>query len=244
MLAPMALFSALPASLAMMFPWGKDAGAEAGQDAAAGRALLAARLLGAAWLASLAIFMAIGVPNPRYAMPAAGLLCPMACYVVRGAWGVHATFNDKRRQLVKRLMLGNPVAVPVLLTCAALLSTVGARSYKIGTDGRMAGAQLADSTIPGGGEIWADGLIEARPDVLLYAQRAAAKVAGVMLRPRWKKHEMGEGRLPPRGDLIVLRIDQDGDERGRYEAAITDGRLVAAGDGEVGRYRFRVYRVP
>lgn len=249
MLAPMALFSALPASLAMLFPWGKDADAEAGCDPAARRSLLIARVLGASWLASLAVYMALGVPNPRYAMPAAGLLCPMACYAVRGAWGVHATFNPKRRQLVKRLMLGNPAAVPVLLTCIALLTTVGARSYKIGMDGRMAGAHLAEAAVLAGegggrgGDIWADGLIEARPDVLLYAQRVAAKTADVRLRPLWKKFEMAEGRLPPRGELIVLRIDSEGDERARYEEAIVDGRLVAAGDGEVGRYKFRVYRV-
>lgn len=243
MLAPMALFSALPASLAMLFPWGKDATDEAAGDSGARRALLVARLLGASWVASLVIFMAVGVPNPRYAMPAAGLLCPIACYVMRGAWGVQATFNDKRRQLVKKLMLGNPLALPVILTCVALLSTVGARSYKIGADGRMGGAQLADATIPGGGEVWADGLIEARPDVLLYAERVAARVAGVSVRPLWKKHEMADGRLPPAGALLVLRVDAEGDERAKYEGAIVDGRLVATGDGEVGRYRFRVYRV-
>lgn len=242
LLAPMALFSALPASLAMMFPWGKDAAAEAG-DPESRRLLLVARLLGVSWMSSLAVFMAIGVPNPRYAMPAAGLLCPMACYVVRGVWGVHATFNENRRRLAKRLMLGNPAALPVLLTCVALLSTVAARSYKIGIDGRTAGARLAEATAPGGGEVWADGLVEARPDVLLYAARAAGRAAGTPFRPRWMKHDMAGGRLPPAGDLIVLRVDQEGDERPRYEAAILDGRLVAAGDGEVGRYKFRVYRV-
>jgi hypothetical protein len=248
MLLPMALFSALPAALAMMFPWGKEASEEARTGGrGAERALRAARLLGTAWMCSLGIMMAIGVSNPRYAMPASGLLCPMVCYAVRGAWGVSATFNAKRRHLVKRLTLGNLLAVPVLLTCAAVLSTVAARNYKIGVDGREAGLKLA-GLVQGAGaagtapvEVWADGLVEARPDVLLYARKAAAR-HGMAMRPLWKKREMGEGREPVSGAVLVLRIDGEGDERGKYEAAIVDGRLIAAGDGEVGRYKFRVYR--
>jgi hypothetical protein len=180
----------------------------------------------------------------------------MVSYAVRGAWGVSATFNQKRRRLVKRLTLGNPLAVPVLLTCAAVLSTVAARRYKVGVDGREAGQKLAalvrSAGVEGGGgagvgavgtvEIWADGLVDARPDVLLYARRAAAE-HDLAVRPLWKTHEMAAGRTPGAGNVMVLRIDGEVDERGRYEAAILDGALVAAGDGEVGRYRFRVYRV-
>jgi len=181
----------------------------------------------------------------------------MCCYVGRGAWGSPSTgarafFSEKRRQLVRKLTLGKPMAVPVILACAAVLSTAAARRYQKGIDGREAGAKLA--TLVGRGvrgastatvDVWADGLVEARPDVLLYAQRRAmSRGEGAYgLRPLWKKREMVEGAVPPRGSVIVLRVDEKGDERVPYESAIIDGSLVALGDGEVGEYRFRVFAV-
>jgi hypothetical protein len=241
LLIPMALVSALPASLAFAFPWGKDADAETAGRADAARALRAARLLAWSWLLSLAIYVVIGVGNPRYAMPAAGLLAPLATYIMIGAWGPRAFFTPKRRHLAKRLMLGNPAAIPVILCVASILSTYAARRYKIGVDGREAGAAIASISRQARGaispvQVWANGLIDARPDVLLYARQSRPD-----LLPRWTPHAFAAGELPPPGSLIILRIDAEGDERPHYEQAILDSRLIAIGDGEVGRYKFRVF---
>lgn len=241
LLIPMSLVSALPASLAFAFPWGKDASAETASRADAARALRTARLLAWAWLLSLAVYLVIGVGNPRYAMPAAGLLAPLVGYVMLGAWGHRAFFNTKRRHLVKRLTLGNPPAIPVILCVAAVLSTYAARRYKIGVDGREAGAAVAQISKQARGtiapiQVWANGLIDARPDVMLYARQARPD-----LDPRWTPRQFAAGELPPPGSLLILRVDSDGDERPHYEQAILDSRLIAIDDGEVGRYKFRLY---
>ena len=248
MLGPMALVAALPTSLAFMFPWGSDARAEAdGAGESARRILATAQLLALAWISSLAIMCVFGVGNHRYAMPAACLLAPIPCYVFRGVWGgrgLYATFGDKRRLLARRLTLGKPMALPAILVSAAVLGNFAARRMQVGVDGREAGRVVAGA-LAGSPRVSvsADGLVEARPDVLLYARQTARR-KGVDLQPRWMPGGAHGAAppLPPAGAALVLRVDPEGDERPRYEQAILDGRLTALADGEVGRYKFRVFR--
>lgn len=234
MMLPMAFVTALPMSLAMVFPLAKEARGEAQEGPGAMLALNAGRLAAAAWLCALGIMTVAGVSNPRYAMPAACLL-PAACgYAYRGTWGLHATFNLRRRTLAKKLCLTNSGAWPVLLTTAAVLAGVFLPKSK--ADSLTAGTALA-AMMPDGGSVWADALVEARPDVLLYARKERPA-----LRPLWKKAEMQRGAMPPAGAYILLRTDEQGDETKNYRAAIAAQTLMAVGEGQVGRYRYRVYR--
>ncbi len=241
MLAPMALFVALPTSLAFMFPWGRDARAEAESAGdAAMRRLRAARLVGLSWLVALGIMCLVGVSNHRYAMPAACLLSPLVSYVAGGAWHAPPIFKEKRLRLARRLSLGRPLALPALLVSAAVLGNLAALRWQRGIDGREAGRTLAGA-LTTSSDLWADGLIEARPDVLLYA-RDAARARGIDIRPLWKKRQIRAAELPPPGAAIVLRTDDDSFERPPYDEAILRGDLVAIGHGTVGRYQFRVFR--
>ncbi|MCC6320428.1 MAG: glycosyltransferase family 39 protein [Phycisphaerales bacterium] len=241
-LAPMALASALPASLAMMFPWGADARREAASSPSntTRRAYAAARSLAWCWVVAIGVMVICGVQNARYAMPAA-FVFPMLCgYVLRGGWGVWAGFDQKRRTLARRLTFRGPASWPVVLCFASVL---GGRfvAMRNDPDDSTEAARTVAAALPQGGTLWADDLVEARPDVLLYAQRRAAEV-GEHLRPLWKKSAMLAGTLPGPGEFIVVRTDDKSTERRRYGAAVADGKLVLVNEGRVGKFRFEVYR--
>lgn len=242
MMGPMALVSALPASLALLWYFGDESRREAASSRSAltRRAYAAAGMLAWGWAMSIVIMTVAGVSNPRYAMPAAWLL-PLLCgWVARGVWGVRANFEDHRRALAKRLTFRNPMSWPVVLAMVALVSSAAPNFARVGAGSDTVGADIARQA-PAGTVIWADGLIEARPDVLLYARQAS----GGSLRPLWKKSEMRAGSMPPRGEgvYIALRSDEDSDETERYRAARAGGTLELVSEHAVGRYRFGLYRV-
>jgi hypothetical protein len=241
LLAPVAFVSALPASLALLFVFGKAAHREAAASgsAATRRAFGAASILAWGWVLSVFIMTSAGVGNARYAMPAA-FIFPMLCaWVVRGVWGVHASFDEMRRTLARRFTFNNPAGWPAVLTVAAVLGMM-AQSRRPDPHGPVrAGAEIA--AMVGGGQAWADDLVEARPDVLLYCTRPRG--AG-MATPRvlWRKADMLAGRLPPKGEFVLLRTDAGSDEARRYRGAIEGGALEMVGDARVGAYTFVVCR--
>lgn len=215
------LASGLPATLALLFPWGPDAAREG--DAPGERTPFAvARTLALGTLIATGVYMLAGVSNDRYAMPVLGLLGPLASYVARGC---ATNFTPARRGFGRLFVLGGPaVLVPGLLIGAvvnfALLEPRDARSTA-----RPEGPALA-AALPDGAEVWADGFVGAKPELLWYARRDAA-LAGKRVRPLWKHQEIAAAVLPPANVYMVLNTK----ELERYTSAGAGDLLETVAQG-------------
>jgi 4-amino-4-deoxy-L-arabinose transferase-like glycosyltransferase len=234
-LIPAAFIAALPASLALVVPWGPDARREGGAGEQEDRARRVALGLAIAWFASVGVLMIVGVGNARYAMPAAVLLAPVVAYAARGVWG--GGFLPHRVRIVRAMFLGRAWAWAIVLTLGALAAAgIAAERQRASPEftGRTAGRALA-AAVPAG-KLWGDDLVEARADVLLYAKRASPG-----LEPRWAKAMVLAGELPPAGDYLALRTDGESGEAERYAGKLS--RLERVHEGRVERYTFVVYRV-
>jgi hypothetical protein len=153
--------------------------------------------------------MALGVTNPRYAMPSLSFVPVLAAYVYRGFAG---GFGEKRRRIARWCMLGSPWAWPAALALAAVVYVGWAEPRRRATSGREAGLELG-RLLPEGALVWADHMIEARPEMLLYTglSRPRTKVVWV---PR-----MAEMGALPRKGWLVLRTDAQSGEAEAYRRA-------------------------
>lgn len=229
LISPTVLATMLPASLALLFPWGPDASRErAGDDS--GDAGVASRALALSCVAVLVVFEVSGVSNARYGLPLCALLTPLVAYVARGA---HGSFVGKRPAIARAMLLGRAWVWPVLLLVGAGVYIGVLEPHRRASSGRGAGVALA-AHLPDGAEVWADEMIEARPEVLLYAAREAAR-EGRQVRVRWIKPEFMPAEHPE-GLLLLLREDDLIDE----VTGCVDrfGSLTELARGEVHKYRF------
>jgi 4-amino-4-deoxy-L-arabinose transferase-like glycosyltransferase len=232
-LIPAAFVSGLPASLALPLAWGRGG---VGDD----RARRLARLLALGWVMSAVIYMLAGVGNARYAWPTVVFLAPLAACVSRGAWASAGGFDERRRSWARVAMLGHAAAWPALLGAGAAAGIVAQELQRARNSGSAPGRALG-LAVPDGAEVWAHGLIESRPDVLLYAARAARE-AGRTIRPRWR--DLSGADLPATGHCLLLMRTRDQDaERERYRAQIESGVLEPVHEGTVYKYTFTLYRV-
>jgi len=194
-----------------------------------------ARTLGLTFALSLLALMIGGVSNPRYALPALVPLAPLAGWCWTGRLGL---FDGRRRTLAVWASLSRlwvwPV-IAVVLTVVYIFVFMEPRRVEI--SGKRAGERLAES-LPDGAVLYADWLVEARPEVLHYARARAAEL-GKVVRVRWVDLE----RITP--DLnekvfVALRDDHGGNERIRpgVSRLIAGWRLVHT--DEVYKYRFEV----
>lgn len=205
LLMPAALASALPASLALLFPWGPDARREdAGPRSAA-------RLVGLAVLLGLGVFVLAGVSNPRYTQPALAACPVLVGWVVLGARGA---FVPHRARIARAMLFGRASALAAVLLAGCVGYAQWSESRRVETSGAAAGAALG-ALIARDAEVWADHAIEARPEVL-EALRSAAASRGVRARVRWMP--MGPDALPPAGSYVLLRADAGSGELARAEA--------------------------
>src|SRR5690606_23443896 len=135
--------------------------------------------------------------------PAAVLLPPVAAYAARG-WAASARRREEagRGRTGRRLVRAGAVSLLVALVVGAAVWVPLWERQRSRASGRAAGGAVAAAIVrdaPADGTpviLWADEMIEARPEVLLYAAREAA-AAGRGLRPVWAKHAMERGELPP-----------------------------------------------
>ena len=235
---PVVLASMLPASLAMLFPWGSDAQRERlAEDGRPGGAPGArpngvARALAWSALMSLLAFTILGIGNERYGLPACALLTPLVAYAARGA---HSGFIGKRPAIARAMLLGRPWVWPVLLLIGAAVYIGVLEPDRRANSGREAGIALA-AHLPDGAEVWVDEMIEARPEVLLYAVREA-QASGKHIHVRWLKPDFMPAAHPP-GLLVLLRQDDLIDEVARYTADGRFGTLTPIARGEVHKYKF------
>lgn len=166
------------------------------------RNLAAACVLAA--LLGLAVFTLSGVSNARYVMP----IVPLWPLALAGVAQL------PRFQTRAAVHLARGIAV-LLLIASVTLGRLGdqARNGDGGRgSGRSAGIAIAREIHDRFGaapvEIWADGAIEARPEVLLYARRAA-KDLGLDLRPRWNSALL-RPFSPPANACLLVRADFNG----------------------------------
>ncbi|HZW08624.1 MAG TPA: glycosyltransferase family 39 protein [Phycisphaerales bacterium] len=255
LLAPVVLLTMLPASLALLFPWGPDAAREralqGGETLEADRAGITAvaRVLGRSVVIGLVALTALGISNPRYGLPACAIITPLAAYVARGAWGREprarapgpeeragpGAFVGTRPGIARAVLLRSPLSWPIVLLIGAGAYIGYFEPHRRASSGRGAGIELA-AHLPDGAEIWADELVEARPEVLLYAVREAER-EGRDIRVRWLKREfMPEDR--PENLLLLLREDELVDEVASFTRDGRFGRLIPIARGEVHKYRF------
>ncbi|MEO1534338.1 MAG: glycosyltransferase family 39 protein [Planctomycetota bacterium] len=225
-----------------------------------------ARACARGWLLSILIFMAFGVSNNRYALPSVGL----ACLCV--PWALHATahrFSGLRRLGSTLAVLGSPKIIFVLLLSAAFARNWLVERREAIKSGREPGIALAEALMqatPLPIEVWADELIEARPETLLYAERRADE-DGRELRgfwsASWDDQEFADGGptlpavSPGLARFVLLRRDESseaGSELARFRGAGLTQRLMPVYDGGVYpdgerdgetqyRFPFTVFRV-
>ena len=128
--------------------------------------------------------------------------------------------------------------LPMAVMAAAIIANTASDNARAGDgargSGRPAGQAIAKAVATRLGtsplELWADGAVEARPEVLLYARLAAAD-AGIDLRPRWSSALLRPLNPPPSACLL-LRVEE---ERVEGDPAIREGRAVLW-RGRAGRF--------
>lgn len=200
--------SALPMSLAFLFPWGPGARSEA----SAGSPLKWARLIAWTWILSIAIYTLAGVSNPRYALPAACMFAPLVGYVMsgRGSW-----LNAPRSRIAQWMLLGASPVWTVVLFASSTGYILTAEARTRAKSGRGAGEEIGARIVevyregklgdPDGKVIVAaDQLVEARPEVLAYAERVARE-QGVDLVVRWTPGPV----FPPRSEVSLVMLCTD-----------------------------------
>lgn len=230
-----ALASVMPAGVAMLFVFGRDARSERDAGEEARVAHDAARVLSLGALFGVAALTLSGVTNPRYAMPALTLVPPTVGYVV---WGALGGFGERRARIARGLMLGGPARLGVVMLIAAVVTAQVMEQSRARNSGRAAGEALGEvlarrATVRGEPtvEIWADSSIEARPEVLEWCRRKAAEL-GVGVRARW----VSLASVTPAqaaGVWLLVRSDKGGDE----ETPWLPGR-ERAGEARVSKFGF------
>ncbi len=216
--------SALPLAAALLFPFGPDARREPRDDRER-LALTLARALAFTTLAALLAYAALGVGNPRYAMPAFASASPLAAWVLAGRADF---FTPLRRRIATIILLGRPAYMLVLLLLAAAIYLPLFERSRDRNSGREAGVSVG-SSLPAGAALHADALIDARPEILWYALRANPTLR-IRWTPSWN---------PPPTDLVAILRTGGRDE---LPAVFPDAASAPPplGTWQVARYTFEV----
>lgn len=222
---PVALVSALPMSLAAMFPWGPDALGERGGDERAHAVLARARTLTLGVVLALALMLLMGVSNERYAQPVFVALGPVVGWLA--VWSGLAVSGWSRRDMarmrphrvrfVRAITLGSPWVLGAVLVLGSQVYAWGvapSRSTSGREAGQEAGAALAEAMPTGEQVLVADAMVEARPEVL-FALRSAYEGGSRSLRVVW---DPGLDGVPPDAKVALIRVDDGGSERGLLDA--------------------------
>lgn len=221
-LIPSAWAAALPAGLALLMPIVARRSRGTNGDDRGGCASAVCSALTVAWPLALVIYAVVGVGNPRYALPAIGLLFPVAGFWFAQVWTVGTTRRPLRSsdRLGRALSLGHPAVWPAVLLPGAIISAYLYTHREQAHVTREVGARLAEITaersdaaarVPA--VIVADGVVEARPDVLLYAVRASAsdstRLLDAPVRGRWLKPPMPGHTDFAQGRAVFLLLRDD-----------------------------------
>ena len=217
---PFAAFaSMLPASFALLFPWGPDARHEIDVDDGPGTsAFTLARTITIAWLITIVLFMIFGVRNPRYTLPAAGLLPPLAGFYLAG---LPVWVASKRARIARTLTLGRPAILAAALLIGSVVYMFTVEANRRATSGTDAGTAIGEALAawveahPEPVVVIANDVVEARPEVVLAMQRVLVE-RSVPHRVLWTPAlEIADRELDESATLIaLLRTDEESRESG------------------------------
>ena len=231
LLAPIGVIQLLPASLALLFPWGPDAKREAAASDEARRGFVAARACALAVLLTLVGMAIAGVSNPRYAWPVSAALWPVVGYVVGGGLLPH------RARIARLMLLGRPWVLPLVLLGAFFAYLALYEEPRRATTGEPAGAHLAgvyELAYPGEAFIaFANDAVEGRPEAL---RALEIETGGRVL---WVD-EAALAEAIRSGAWAVVRSDGSNSEQVRMESAA--GPLWSLAEVEVAQYRYALVR--
>lgn len=254
-LLPVAFASALPASLALLFPWGPDAARE---EAPTPHAFRIARALAFAWISAVTLYVALGVSNPRYVIPAAAFLPPLVGWVLACR---REHFTPTRARIARWMSLGSPAIITIALLVGGIIFAKLTTDSRRTDSGRDFGQQLADA-LPADAVLIADHAIEARPEIFLAAlQRAQSQHR--TLRPIWHSglsptapflmpHTDPAHSIPTHPNIdpaarrfLLLRLDPGSNESAEFlsDAADHPFRLTAILRGNAGPYELGLFEV-
>lgn len=197
-----------------------------------------AKALALACLGALLVYTAFGVSNNRYAMPALGVLAPLATFWLADA---HLRLSQIEARRVRMLATG----ILVVLIAAALPLSYFYELRRERNTGENLALPLA-TILPDGAEVWADQVVEQRPEILWYA-RSKARDLGKSITPRWVPQRPGQpARLPASGGYFLARIDAS-DTSGEWQLIRGDRALAGVEplwEGRVQNLMVALYRVP
>jgi len=216
-LLPTAVAFGLPATLALWMPWGRAISTGAQETPDHARAAFAARAAALTLVIALLTYTAIGVHNPRYAIPA---ITPITLVVAFGAWG-YATgaFTGFRQRLTWHAGARAWATWPTILALGMIAYIALYEQPRRATSGRSAAAPLA-SAIAGWSDgrpvrVYADHAIEARPELLWYAVREI-NARGGSASARWTDAD-GLADAIRSGHLALIRTDDASNEQSHLE---------------------------
>lgn len=210
---PVALLTALPTTLALLFPWGPDAKSEAEEQDQLPN-LHTAKLLALSIPLALLIMMIAGVSNDRYAQPILAATSPLI------GWLLTTTLHPKRHLILHILTLGSPKILALVAIILIPINIYQVEPRARSTSGKQPAlalaSDLAASLPPGSYTIVADAMIQARPETLLYLQHQALETNHT-LTIRWIPDLQNEQltQLANTGHtqlLALIRTDQNGNE--------------------------------
>lgn len=200
-----------------------------------------ARALAWGWVIGVLIYTLSGVSNPRYVLPAASVAGLASGFVVRGV--VARTFIGPRMLLGRIALFGTPIVTGVVLVAFAVGYVLVEHPRRGASSGREAGATLAEVLVQMDGpiEVWADGAIEARPEVLWEVERQA-RLKGVQIEGRWAAEWKDDLSMPESEPgmtrVVLLRDDAGGNERAAAEQAGLLENWDERWQGEAAQFRF------
>lgn len=219
------LLTAAPASLA--FPWLLR---RTGEGQAHARAIF--------WsvVGALCLYSWIGISNPRYAMPVLGVV-PLAV-----TWFLQVAEARSGHSKLARVGVRAVPVVGALLVLAALVNVWHSETRRDRISGRDAGVALA-RLIPDGATIWANQVLEYRPEVLWYGMRSA-EAEGRSQRYLWMPGAgAGKEGVPPAGTYLLLLSPRDpAVSVARFEKALPAWERL--GEAVVHKYKVELWRVP
>ena len=170
---PVSLLTALPITLALLFPWGKDASTEAESNSAIDQ-LQTARLIALAVPLALLIMNLTGISNDRYAQPILITAAPLVGWLL--AIYSTAQLQPHRTKILRAMTLGSPKILAALLCAGAVLYITKVEPTNRSTSGKQPAiklaTELANNLPPAHYTLVADAMIEARPETLMYLSRA------------------------------------------------------------------------
>ncbi|HLP82902.1 MAG TPA: glycosyltransferase family 39 protein [Phycisphaerales bacterium] len=203
---------------------------------------------------SVLVFMLAGIGNNRYVVP---IIPVLAAACAAGAWVLvqRARGFDiaARAREMMRLKRFAAVTVTLLIAAAIFSAWYGEHRRNVRTSGKAFGQELG-AALTHDAELWADQVIDTRPEVIMAAVDVA-KSHGITIRPRWMPialwrdtHGPTSVPLPPPGSYIILRTD-DLPRRDQYELdeeheyAPILPHLYEVHRGMVHNFEYRVYEV-